>query len=45
MRFHNPNLTKHPDDPDYVQDYDAEEEYKRFERAAEERADFLRDEQ
>lgn len=30
MKWRNKNLGKHPDDPDYIQDYDPEEDHERF---------------
>lgn len=28
--FRDKNFGKHPDDPDYIRDYDAEEDYERY---------------
>ena len=30
MSWHNKNSGKHPDDPDYNQNYDPDEEYERY---------------
>ena len=30
MKWKDKNAGKHPDDPDYIRDYDAEEDYDRY---------------
>lgn len=37
MRWHNKNRGRHPQDPEYIDDYDPEEDYEDFCTALEER--------
>ena len=43
MRYFNRNYGKSPFDPDYIQDYDAQEEYERYLDAVEEKYEFERE--
>ena len=43
MKWKDKNFGKHPADPDYIDDYDPEEDYERYCEALEDKAEYKRE--